>query len=359
MLDLLDKMVQVDIPRLVAESGVISKRAHGDEVLLLGAGATSVLEAALRIVEYLSKRRRIADGPANKPGTGFMLPRFYLSAGIAGGQSYTSLVITRDGDISGDLVNTAARLQARANRIAPDSDKILLTSHVYQKLRGAGVSVREVDGINKIDFFNTGPIEFKGVKLNVYDTVFLETDAARLSYRDVMENLYEALDKDLWKSRVFDVSMVLASRLLAALPREGGASPERRALAESLKTATSCFAVERYEKAVSAFGRLVEGLAAVAGVDGLALEYLKAIHENYAAIVDSFVTNLDRDIDEHLETLYGQKELERFRTLRQHHTMYDELRESARLAARGRKAMWYRDADRIAGELGIRILSHK
>ncbi len=359
MLDLLDKMLQVDVPKLVAEAGVISKRAHGDEVLLLGSSATSVLDAVLRIVEYLSKRRRIADGPAGKPGAGFVLPEFFLSAGIAGGQSYTSLVITRDGDISGDLVNTAARLQARANRIAPESNKVLLTNHVYQRLKGAGESIREVDGINKVDFFNTGPVEFKGVKLIVYDTVFLETEAYRLSYRDVMERLYEALDKDMWKSRVFDLSMTLASRLLASLPREGSASPERRALSESLKAATTCFAVERYEKAVAAFGELVDGLSAVPGVDGLAMEYLRAIRENYAVIVDSFAADLDRDIDEHLETLYGQKELERFRMLRQHHALYEEMRDSARLAARGRKAIWYREADRIAGDLGVRILSRK
>jgi class 3 adenylate cyclase len=359
MLDLLDKMLQVDVPRIAAESGVISKRAHGDEVLLLGASATSVLDAVLRIVEYLSKRRRIAEGPAGKPGAGFVLPKFFISAGIAGGQTYTSLVITRDGDISGDLVNTAARLQARANRIAPESNKILLTNHVYQKLKGAGVSIREVDGINKVDFFNTGPIEFKGVKLIVYDTVFLETEAYRLSYRDEMENLYEAIDKEMWKSRIFEVSMTLAARLVANLPGEGKGSVGKRALDASVKMATESFAVERYEKAIDTFGKLVDALSSVPGIDGLAMEYLGAIHENYAAIVESFTANLDRDIDEHLDTLYGQKELERFRLLRQHHSMYGELRESARLKARGRKSVWYREADRIAGELGVRILSRK
>ena len=197
----------------------MSKRARGDELLLLGSSAASVLDAVLRIVKYLSRRRRL-EGCPGKPGEGFVLPEFFISAGIAGGQSYTSLVITRDGDLSGDLVNTAARLQARANAIAPDRNKILLTSHVYQRLKGAGVSIQRVDGINKVDFFNTGAIEFKGVSLTVYDTVFLDTEGYRLGYREAMENLYVAIDKGMWKSRIFEAAAAVAEAIIDNLPGE-------------------------------------------------------------------------------------------------------------------------------------------
>jgi len=359
MLDLLDRMLQVDIPRIAAESGVVSKRARGDELLLLGSSATSVLDAVLRIVKYLSKRRRLSDGCPGKPGEGFVLPEFFVSAGIAGGQSYTSLVITRDGDLSGDLVNTAARLQARANAIAPDRNKILLTSHVYQRLKGAGVSIQQVDGINKVDFFNTGAIEFKGISLTVYDTVFLDTEGYRLGYREAMENLYVAIDKGMWKSSIFETAATLAEAIIDNLPggEKGGAS--RRSMLDDLKAATDSFGVERYEKAVASFGELVRKLEALPGMDGLALEYLRGVHDNYTALVDAFTARLDRDIDEHLDTVFGQKELERFRLYRQHHALYGELREQTRLQARSRKVIWFREADRISPELSVRIMARK
>ena len=357
MLDLLDRMLQIDVPRIATESGVISKRAHGDEILLLGSSATSVLEAVLRIVEYFSRRKRFEEGPAGKPGAGFTLPEFFISAGIAGGQTYTSLVITRDGDISGDLVNTAARLQARANNIAPDRNKILLTSHVYQKLKGAGVSIREVYGINKIDFFNTGTVEFKGVSLSVYDTVFLETEAYRLAYRDEMEDLYDALDKGMWKSRIFDVSMSIAAKIIDNLPRDAGNGVDSRGLAAAVKLASDSFAAENYEKAVSAFASLLERLSSIPGLDDLALEYLAAVQENYAAIVQTFVQNLDRDVDDHLDAMYGQKELENYRLFKLHHALYEDFLESSRLKVRGRKAIWYRVTDQVAPELGIHLQS--
>lgn len=357
MLDLLDRMLQVDVPMLASQSRVISKRAHGDEVLLLGTSASDVLEATLRIVSYFSKRKRLEDGTSNKSGIEIMLPEFFISAGIAGGQSYASLIITRDGDISGDIVNTAARLQSRANIVAPDTNKILLTSQVYQKLKGS--AVREIDGINKVDFFNANAIEFKGVNLSVYEIIFLDTEAFRISYRDVMEELYSAIDKNMWKSKIFELAMDLATRLLANQPLEARGKVDTKGLLNLIKCASEFFAIERYEKAMAAYSMLTTQLASIQGIDGLAVEYMQRIEENYSRILASFVSCLDCEVDKNLKTMYGQKELEQFTTISKHHAMYDELRDSARLRIRGRKAIWFREADKVTPELSVRILSRK
>ena len=39
MLDLLDRMMQIDIPKIAATMGVVTKRSSGDQILLLGAAA--------------------------------------------------------------------------------------------------------------------------------------------------------------------------------------------------------------------------------------------------------------------------------------------------------------------------------
>ncbi|GAB1457569.1 hypothetical protein MASR2M48_28770 [Spirochaetota bacterium] len=357
MLDLLDRMLQVDVPMLAAQSRVISKRAHGDEILLLGTSASDILEAVLRIVSYFSKRKRLEEGPPGKAGIDIMLPEFFMSAGIAGGQSYASFIITRDGDVSGDIVNTAARLQARANAIAPNTNKILLTSQVYQKLKGS--ALRDIDGINTVDFFNANAVEFKGVNLSVYEIIFLETEAFRISYRDVMEELYAAIDKSMWKSKIFELAMDLATRLATNMPTEARSGVDSKSLVNLIKCASEFFATERYEKALAAYAMLTVQLSNVPGIDGLAIEYMQRIGENYSRILGSFVSCLDCEVEQNLKTMYGQKELENFMAISKHHAMYDELRDSARLRIRGRKAIWFREADKIATELSIRIQSRK
>ena len=120
MLDMLDAMMQEVVPRIAAKVGVVSRRAHGDEILLLGPSAPDLLEATLLIMDYFSSRRRLSEDLQRSRGKfDVILPGFQLSAGIAGGQKYTPLIITKDGDISGDIVNTAARLQARAGKFPP------------------------------------------------------------------------------------------------------------------------------------------------------------------------------------------------------------------------------------------------
>lgn len=368
MLDLLDRMMQEDIPRVAAKDGVVSRRSQGDALLLAGASAPEVLRATLEIIEYFSRRRRSSDDelPAGRPGSGLILPEFRVSAGIAGGQKYTPLVITRDGDLSGDILNTAARLQARAGKVSPDRSRVLLTSHAFQRVRAAACgSDRGILGT--VDFFNAGTIDFKGASIGVVDTVFLATEAYRLSYRDLMEELYDSVDKGMWKSKVFLDTLGVAARMAENLPgiiprsRPGADSPEtcREGILERIKNARSLFESERFELAVAALGALAEDFSRLSAVDESTMEYIRAIHANYEAITATFVSALDREIDERMDQVLTPKEIEDFLTQRSHSRAYEKSLTAARLRIRNRKSMWYRSADATAPGLEIRIQSLK
>lgn len=359
MLDLLDRMLQEDVPRLVAASGVLSRRTRGDELLLLGASACDVLDATLKVISYLSSGRRQGPSAASDARGAPTLPEFQVSAGIAGGQMYSSLVVTRDGDLSGDIVNASARLQARANKISPQRNKILVTSHVYQHLKGAGAALRAVEGINDIDFFNAGPVEFKGVALTVYDVVFLKAEARRLDYRNAMESLYEALDKDLWKSAVFEQSMALASRLADCIGGDPAEDERRGSIKALIKAASEAFTATRYEYACAALRRIVVDLGLRDSSDALALDYLRQIAAAYDRIVAGFTETIDAELDQHLDAALSPKEIEQYRLLRRHHGLYEELRDRARLKIRGRKALWFKETDKALDYLEIRIHSGK
>lgn len=368
MLDLLDRMMQEDIPRIAAKEGVVSRRSQGDALLLVGASAQDVLTATLEIIEYFSRRRRSADDelPAGRPGSGLVLPEFRISAGIAGGQKYAPLVITRDGDLSGDILNTAARLQARAGKLSPDRSKVLLTSHAYQRVQasacGSGKGI-----LGTIDFFNAGTIDFKGASIGVIDTVFLATEAYRLSYRDLMEELYDSVDKGMWKSKVFLDTLRVAARMAENLPgivprtrqRTGGGEIGREGILERVRTAKTLFESEKFELAVVVLGALVEDLSRLAVMDESTLEYIRTIHGNYEALTASFLEVLDREIDQNMDQILAPKEVEGFLVQRSHSRAYEKSLTAARLRVRNRKGLWYRAADASTPDLKIRIQSLK
>jgi class 3 adenylate cyclase len=368
MLDLLDRMIQDDIGKIARSVGVVSRRSRGDEILLLGASAEDTLETVLLIVDYFSKRKRIPNesGQPARADYDIVLPEFRISAGIAGGQKFTPLVITRDGDLSGDIVNTAARLQSRADKISPDRNRILLTSHVYQKLK-APKTREHHERLAAVEFFNAGTVQFKGVSIGVYDTVFMETESYRLSYRDLMDELYESIDKGMWKSKIFEDAMKLAARVLTNLPTTAFAKKpadlplhrNRNELLGAVKNANDLFAAERYERAIAELQCLLPDFASIEGFDDIVFEYLSSICQNYATLLTAFTDSLDKEVEEHMDAIYLPKEQENFRMLRKHFDTFDKVREAARLKVRGRKTIWFRTADAVGSDLKIRIHSKK
>jgi Adenylate cyclase, family 3 (some proteins contain HAMP domain) len=365
MLDLLDKVMQQDLPAIAAKYGVVSRRASGDEILLLGGSAAELFETVYQIVRALAKG---ADGKPMDEGTAAnALPDFQVSAGMAGGAKYAQLVITRDGDLSGTIVNTAARLQARANKIAPDKTKILLTSVTFQKLKTLPSTAR-FGFLSAVDFFDTGMVEFKGVSVPVFDTVFLDREAHRLEYRDRMGSLYEALDQGLWSSRIFSDSLNLLARITSlssgslvdeATGREIDAS-DPISLMQRIKKAQSFFTAGRYEQAVAEFTSLVDALCLSKGRDVVAAEYLAHVRDNYQRVVGRFVEKLDSSIDEKIDSIFiDPKDRANYRTLERHHEMFSNVRDAARLKVADRRGLWAKTVESEAESLKVNIQSKK
>jgi class 3 adenylate cyclase len=372
MLDLLDRVIQQDIPKIAAKFGVVSRRARGDEILLLGGSASELFE-----VVYLIARRLAKDGTPSKgesveekaaaEASADSLPGFQISAGVAGGAKYAQLVITRDGDLSGTIVNTAARLQVRANRISPDRTKILLTSVTFQKLKIAPSS-EHYEFLKAVDFFDTGMVEFKGVNVPVFDTVFLDRDASRLEYRERMATLYDSIGQGLWNARIFADALSLMARIVTS--SSGGLIDETTgepidatdsiSIIQRIKKAQNLFDADRYEQAVAEFAELVDILCRAAGHDPIATEYLSEVRDNYRKLLSRFLERLDREIDDHLETIFlSPNDRANFRTLEKHFAMFSSVRDAARIKVADRRGVWYRIAGDSSICLGISIQALK
>jgi hypothetical protein len=273
-------------------------------------------------------------------------------------------VITRDGDLSGDIVNTAARLQARATRLSPLRNKILVTSHVQQKL--AAVDSRKYPHLDEIRFLNTGSVMFKGVSLLVYDAVFMKTEAWRVHIQSELEELYASLEKSMWRSKVFEDALLLAGKIAKSVPefsvsggQQYGGDLGPGDFLGLVRKAQADFTGERFEAAITEYCEIVSLLSLVEGVDELALEYLRGIADGYTTVVGSFTESLDSEIESNPDLVLGPAEKASFETLRKHAAMYDRVVEKARLAVRSRKSSWFRIADECAPAIGVRIESRK
>lgn len=369
MLELLDRLLNEEVPAIAAGLGVVCRRAGGDELLLLGGQAGELFEAVYLI------QRRLAKGQAEEGKTAASaaaaergLPGFELSAGVAGGAKYAQLLITRDGDLSGTIVNTAARLQARANRISPDKTKVLLTNVACQKLKSQGQGASRFEYAKAVDFFDTGMVEFKGVNVPVFDTVFLATEALRLEYRERMDALYESLSQGLWGSRVFADALNVVARIVTSssgglVDASTGApidAADSISLIQRIKKAQSLFAAERYEQAVEELSQLVELLDRAEGRDAIVLEYLRGVRDNYRKMVESFEARLDAEIEGGLEAiLISPTDQGNYRTLERHYLMFPGIRDGTRAKVPDRKGLWHRVAEDASLGLGVDIQSKK
>ncbi|MFA6506284.1 MAG: hypothetical protein WCT14_09310 [Treponemataceae bacterium] len=344
----LDAIIQREVPTVVERVGVLARRVRGDEILLIGAGAADVLEAVLSVGEFFRTDRVIR-------GSGNVFPHFEISAGIAGGQGFTDLVVTEDGDLSGDAVNTAARLQSRAGRVSPERTRIMVTSHSFRKL-SSEAALREDRAryrlLGSIEFVDAGKVEFKGVTISVHDAVFTDgPDKKRLEYKNALSALYESIDSNLWKGRVFENAVRLAEFMGSV---EGDAMvAQSRGRARAASTA---FSQERYEEAMAEFGALVDALAACPDADFLALEYLRGVRECYMRILSTFEEILNAETEASLNVLFpSEKDLANYRLLQTHHSMYKRVQEATQLRVRNRKALWYRVADQEGAALCVKV----
>jgi hypothetical protein len=308
-------------------------------------------------MNFLSKDLRKKVAPTIPQASDFVFfPDFQISAGLSGGQKYASLIVTREGELSGNLVNTAARLQARANRISPDLNKILLSSHAYQRVKER-VESGALELPYRVGFFNTGLVEFKGVSLPVFEVIFTEREAYRFTYQKQMEQLYLSLRKKLWRGRVFEDALELALVLSKNLPDLEPA--ERGALQAKVRSTGDLLRDEKFEEAVEQFDSVVRDLGGLKLTDALAVEYLRRVHESYRSILQTFLGALDAEVEEQKEALFNLKERQNLELVGKYQGVLEATRRNARSRIRNQRVTWQRVAEEAAESLDVRIKSLK
>ncbi|MBN2509073.1 MAG: hypothetical protein JXB03_02310, partial [Spirochaetales bacterium] len=351
MLQLLDDCIQKDIKNIAASHGVVCQRSRGDEIILMGCRASSVFFTAMNIIDYFGRKQVIHHKGFQKARTGnrIMLPDMKVSAGIAGGNKYTPILITSNGDLSGHLINSAARLQSRANKLAPDDTKILMTRQVLTKLK----LETEIDPdikkkLEGMYFRNSGGVEFKGTQMRVIDVIFKKNELYKRNLDKGFARLYEALEKEMWERQIYEETLSLIRAALTHM-EQFVIITSRYGKVRNLDIISLCnrgleefLNANQFEKALETMNTIYRILREIPVFDPLLLEYLEEITACYESYRLSYEAELEKVLEEKTEFLLDIDMRDLYLKAKKEVETYNRIRKIAieNPKVGNRKALW-------------------
>jgi hypothetical protein len=353
-LHLFDRTIATEVQRISAECQSICKRERGDEMLIISASATDCIMAAVSIIDFFACTNSLPGSTINteRHGDIAVLPQFKISAGIAGGQ--TPLIITETGNLSGPLLNTAARLQMRANELSPKESKIMTTQQVKILVEKEAKRIPSpLLESGALQFYETGQIEFKGVMLVCCEILFKDSEKYKSGFVEESAKLELALKQGLWEHNVFVCLLNLIIKALTTMPPfsigannvDGSASaPITNAVLER-KCLTSLNAFlhkQNYFKALEALADIIKKIEVIPEFDRLTLDYAHGIYEKYCLVLRPYEEIMNQYIEEKRSEIFNEKDLAIYDTLKKNNGLYEKLRLSARESPKlvQRKAYW-------------------
>jgi hypothetical protein len=356
MLHILDRTINHEISRISAQCQTVSQRERGDEIVLVAASATDAITATLAIMDYFGKTCVVNDPLINTRRTGdaAILPVFKLSAGITGGNTTSPLIITEQGDLSGFLLNTGARLQSRANELSPRESRIMITKQVQMNyIKENTADPNPLFKNNTVYFLDTGIIEFKGVFLPTCEAVFKSEDRYKEHFSENLTRLLTSIKENLWERKIYLDLMELLAQVTRTMP-DFQAEPSKPV--NGIQTVTNLsfqqfcqtgiktyVEDEDYAFAVSLLHSFVEIMEMVPHFDRLIIDYTRGIAEKYDLLLKPFEAAIDKEIDEKAGQIFSGDHLKTYLAAKNGTTIYEKLRLIGRKspALTKKKALWY------------------
>jgi len=308
MLQLLDDIIQTDMVKIAREHNVVLQRHAGDEMVLVAASVVDIITTTLLIIGYFAKERHIKSDNSGLNKNAIALEDMHISAGIAGGKKFTPFIITKDGDLSGGVVNTAARLQSRANELSGKTSRILVSRSVYTSFLNEvknGLPPQFKD--NPISFFDCGWVNFKGISVAINEIIFKPEDQYRLKYEQTMAELFKSLENNAWKEHVFINLMLLFIRIYKTMPNfkftlRSMGKPVEYANESFIYIATRALdqfkRKTEYHLAINSLEELLTLSENIPNFDSLSLDYAKRILGHYTMLSADFKERLDDKVKE-------------------------------------------------------------
>ena len=356
MLHTLDRTINNEIQAISTKCGSVSQRERGDEIVVVSASATDALTVTLCIIDYFEKTTVVSDPNISTKRTGdaAILPVFKLSGGITGGNTSVPLIITEQGNLSGFLLNTGARLQTRANELSPKESRVMVTKQVYMSFQKENTGEKcTLARRNTIYFLDTGSIEFKGVQLPTCEAIFKNEEKYKQKFSEELIRLFGSIRENLWEQRIFTDLMDLLRMVVSVMPKFSVTPPIP---VNSMQTITNesflnlCQVAVRaylrdedYSTAVGLLHDMIIVLEMIPGFDRLILDYHKGVTDRYSFLLENYKAFIDREVDEKASQIFQGNYYKTWLAAKNGSVIYDKLRSIGRRSndITKKKSLWY------------------
>ncbi|MDR2149645.1 MAG: hypothetical protein LBO67_02260 [Spirochaetaceae bacterium] len=358
MLHNFDKTINKEIRNIAVYFNAECRREAGDEIVLVAASANDALSATLGIMDYFAKTNILNNPeiPTQRTGNSLALPTFAISAGIAGGNTTIPLIITEQGDLSGFLLNTAARLQAHANSLSSHDARLMVTKQVQMNFKKENTSQEAQSFIfqrNLLYFFDTGIIEFKGVMLPTCEVVFTEHDQYKQHLSAEMSQLFNSVRSALWEQQIFNDLMKLIVKSVTVMPAFRIKLKEpilymtvitNESIISLCQKAEKSYAMdEDYTYALMILHEFAALLEQIPHYDHLILDYLKGITDRYDFILKLYQEFIDKEIDAKAHRIFYGDNLKAYYEAKKAVETFNWLMSMGRVSAEipQKRVLWY------------------
>ncbi|MFQ3546725.1 MAG: hypothetical protein SNJ56_00140 [Termitinemataceae bacterium] len=373
MLQMLDDIIQVDLMKIAKAYNVVFQRRQGDEMVLVGASAADVLAVTLLIIDTFAKKRtfNVKEQHDHRSGYKIILEEMHVSAGIAGGKKFTPFIITNDGDLSVGVINTAARLQGRANELSGNHSLILVSRTVYTSFMSEmKAEPHPFFSKTPIKFFDSGWISFKGISVAVHEVLYTEQEMKKLLYEAQMTDLYRAIEGGLWKDGIFIALLTLLSKVFRTLPKfrievvkDGSPlSLDNDDLIKMAQETLSTFRLAQdYRKAIADLEQLVLCIDTIPTFDKLCREYAHGVLEEYKKIQTAYEERIEPKIEAKVPVVLPAKYRTLYEEGKRGNEVYLKLRERLyqTLTPLEISLIWSSVVDSLQSSLDVSIHSGK
>lgn len=368
----LDDFLHEGIRKIARGNSALANRERGDEIVVVASSATDCIKTTLEIINTFSKQGVVKDHAVARTRSDYsiVLPDFKVTAGIAGGNLTTPLIITESGLLSGFLLNTAARLQTLANELSPKDSKIITTHSVYSSfLKENKVVKSDLFAKKLLKFFNAGTVSFKGTKVSCCEILFNPKEQYRMNYNPALLSLLESLRQELWKGRVFTDAIELVQQACQAMPSftaDLHLRGERRkitnqSIADLAEQARQHYTHDEYPAAIDCLSQITELVEQITEFDRLVVRYLNEISQRFDLLAKEFQKRLEGEILTKLDVIFEPRYKTVYGKAREYIDTYEKLKAFAMnsKALGNKKSTWYSLVEDKKKQLKLQFYSGK
>jgi hypothetical protein len=372
----LDRVMNHEIQQIAGQCQSVSRRERGDEIVVISAGATDALTVTLSIIDYFAKTSVVEDPAISNKRVGDEagnLPAFKISAGITGGNTTSPLIFTEQGELSGFLLNSGARLQTRANELSPQESRVMVSKQVQMNYLKENQAEKKslLFKNGRVYFFDTGQIEFKGVMLPTCEAVFNPQDRYKEKISEAIQKLFGSIRDNLWEQRIFMDLMDLLIKTAQFMPKFNVVPPQpvhgmqtltNESMVQLCRSASKAYFMdEDYYSAVEILHELINLAEQISPYDRLILDYLKGISAKYTQLLSNYEDTIDKQVEERAEEIFPGNNFKTWQAAKNGAAIYEKLKVAGRrsgLVAK-KKSLWYKLIKQFQSEMEFTLHSGK